>query len=313
MQKTTQTLRMLAAVAAGLAVSLSCAGQDIGFEVISEGVVEPTTPFSVTAYGSAGYSIGGAMWASAGARASLTLGEIEVYGDASGGTDGVRIKAGASMTLFGFGTSAEATIVPGGAPTFSLRALGAIDGIQLTVNGSFTVGAISLLAGGSMDLDGFGVSASLGFGGGTITAATVGANTEMGAMSLSATGGWTTGQFTLGGGLGMTLGAFNVTANAGYNSAFGINAVASAGISARSFVATAVGMFDNTGIGVETTAEMGLGATTLSAVGRFAGGNLSVEFGGRLPLGSIQLSLSVAFDNNTGLSWLEASFEMPLI
>jgi hypothetical protein len=103
-----------------------------------------------------------------------------------------------------------------------------------------------------------------------------------------------------------------VTANAGYSTGLGINAVASAGLGWEAFQATAVAMMDNTGIGFEVDGELMLGNLIVSVLGRFGGGDLSVEIGGQLPLGPMNASISVAFDNTTGLSWAEFGFEWPL-
>ena len=51
---------------------------------------------------------------------------------------------------------------------------------------------------------------------------------------------------------------------------------------------------------------------TATLMARLAGSSISLEVGGRLPLGSAVASVSVAFDTQGGLSWAEVGFEMPL-
>lgn len=314
MQKHRQ-LRLVAGLTlAILATSLSIGAQDQGFEIISEGVVEPTVgaAFNATIFGTAGYSFVGTLWASAGARISFTVDAFELTASASAGTEGIQLRAGASTEMFGFGTAGEVTYTLGNTPAITLRGWGEVAGIGLTANATLAGTAISVLVGGNMDLEGFGVSANLGFAGGTLTTASVGANTSVGALSLSANGGWAGGQFTVGGGAGIILGPVQVTGNAGYSTGLGINAVASAGLGWEAFQVTAVAMLDNTGIGFETNGQLVLGNLVVSVLGRFGGSDLSVEIGGQLPLGTLMTSISVAFDNTTGLSWAEFGFEMPL-
>jgi len=202
-----------------------------GFDVISEGVVEPTTvsALNITLFGNAGYSFTGAFWASAGARARFTLDAFEIHASASAGTDGTQLQAGATTELFGFGAASDVTYTLGNTPVISLRGWGDIAGIGLTANATLAGTAVSLLVGGNMNLETYGLSANLGFTNGTFTTASVGANTSLGALSLSANGGWAAGQFTASGGAGLILGPAQITANAGYNYGIGINAVVSAG------------------------------------------------------------------------------------
>ena len=297
-----------------LAVSLCVGAGDQGFDVISEGVVKPSAgpSFDIVLFGTTGYSIVGAFWASAGARISFTMDAFEIQGSASAGTDGTQLQAGVTTELFGFGTAADVAYTLGGTPIITARGWGTVAGIGLTANATLAGTAVSLLVGGNMDFDSYGVSASLGFGNGTFNTASVGANTSLGALSLSANGGWAAGQFTVGGGAGLVLGPVQITANAGYNGGLGINAVLSAGLGWPAFQMTAVAMLDNTGVGIESTAQLVLGDLILSAVGQFGGGDLGVEIGASIPMGSLTTAISVALDNATGFAWAEASFEWPL-
>ncbi|MFC2108681.1 hypothetical protein ACFLS5_04380 [Candidatus Bipolaricaulota bacterium] len=314
MRKTRHVRQIVGLALAMLAVSLPGGAQDQGFEIISEGVVEPTAAaaFNTTIFGTAGYSFVGTFWASAGARISFTVDAFELDASASAGTDGIQLRVGASTELFGFGTAGEVTYTVGNTPAITLRGWGEVAGIGLTANATLAGTAISVLVGGNMDLEGFGISANLGFAGGTLTTASVGANTSVGALSLSANGGWAGGQLTVGGGAGIILGPVQVTGNAGYSTGLGINAVASAGVGWDAFQATAVAMLDNTGIGFEADGQLVLGNLIVSVLGRLGGSDLSVEIGGQLPLGPMSASISVAFDNTTGLSWAEFGFEWPL-
>ena len=172
--------------------------------------------------------------------------------------------------------------------------------------------ATSMSFGLSTDFGGYGVSGNLGISGGTLTTASVGANTEVGALSLSISGGWAGGRVNAGGGLGLQLGAVNLAANAGYDTSLGVNATASAGVGFEALQMTAVALYDNTGIGMETSGELALGQATFSFMGRFSLGSASFELGGSIPVGTIQTSFSVTIDSQTGFSWAEVGFELPL-
>ena len=314
MRKTRNVLQIVGLALAILAVSLLVGAQDQGFDVISEGVVEPTTisALDITLFGNAGYSFTGTFWASAGARVGFTLDAFEIHASASAGTDGTQIQGGVTTELFGFGAAGDVTYTLGNTPVISLRGWGDVAGIGFTANATLAGTAVSFLVGGNMNLENYGLSANLGFANGTFTTASVGANTSLGALSLSANGGWAAGQFTASGGAGLVLGPAQITANAGYNSGIGINAVVSAGLGWTAFQMTAVAMLDNTGIGFESTAQLSLGNLLVSAVGRFGGGDLSLEVGAEIPMGALATSISIAFDSTSGLSWAEIGFEYPL-
>lgn len=315
MQETKRTYRLAGLLLTLLLVaSIPLAAQDQGFDIISEGVVEPTAParLDVVLFGNAGYSFLGAFWASAGVRANFTLDALALHASASAGTDGTQVQGGVTTELFGFGTSADVAYTLGNTPVISLRGWGDIANIGLTANATFAGTAISFLVGGNMNFETYGLSANLGFANGTFTNASVGANTTVGALSLSANGGWAAGQLTASGGAGLVLGPVQITANAGYNSGIGLNAVVSAGLGWPAFQMTAVAMLDNTGIGLESTAQLSLGNFLLSAVGRFGGNDISVEIGSNIPLGKLAMSISIAFDATSGLSWAEIGFEYPL-
>jgi hypothetical protein len=298
-----------------LAASLSCVAQDVGFEVISEGVVDEEPggggAFGAALYGKAGYSAAGTFWTSAGIRAELTLAALEIYGDAAAGAAGLSVTAGVTTTMFGFGTAAE-VVYAGGAPTINLRGWGEIAEIGLSANASLAGGAASGLISATKAMSGFGLSASLGVGGGTLTTASLGASTEAGGLSLSVSGGWAAGQFAIGGGAGLRFGPVNLTANAGYNGGLGLNAVLGGELSTDAFQATTVAMLDNTGVGFEASGELALGSATVSALARLGGGDLGLEVGGSIPVGGLVVSLSVAFDTQAGFSWAEVGLELPL-
>lgn len=116
----------------------------------------------------------------------------------------------------------------------------------------------------------------------------------------------------VGGGAGLVLGPVQITANAGHSGGLGINAVVSAGASWPVFQTTAVAMLDNAGVGLESTAQLEAGDLVFSAVAQFGVGNLSLVIEADIPMGELATSISVAFDNATGLSWAEARFDWPL-
>jgi len=314
MQHTSNTSQIVVLALLMMAVCLAVGAQDQGFDVISEGVIDPSAglSFDASVFGNAGYSIIGTLWASAGAQIGITLDAFEMHARASAGTDGTQVQGGISTELFGFGVGGDVTYSLGSAPVIMARGWGEIAGIGVSANASLAGTAISLLLGANMDLEMYGISASLGFANGAFTTASLGANTSLGALSLSANGGWAGAQFTLGGGASLVLGLLQVTANAGYSEGLGINAVLSVGLELQALQMTAVAMLDNTGMGMEATGQLALGDMVLSAISRFGGGDFSAEVGLALPFGALSTSVSVAFDNATGFAWAEASFDLPL-
>jgi len=296
-----------------LIVGPSILGQDVGFTVISEGLVEAekASPFDLTLYGSAGIGGAGSFWANGGARAKLTLGGFDVHADASAGTDGIRVVAGSQVEVQGFRIAGDITWSPTATSVIDIRAWGSFDQIQITANARLAGAASSVSLGASTDLNAYGVSGNLSFAGGTLATASVGANTMLGDLSASLSGGWSDGRFAASGGVGLELGDLNLAAKAGYDTGLGINANASATIALEALQVTGVAMFDNTGIGGEVSGEIGFGALTATFMGRFSLGGLSLEVGGRLALGSALVSGSVAFDTQGGFSWAEVGFELP--
>ncbi len=300
--------------------SLLAMSEDQGFDVIYEGPVQsdgtmgssPSLQINLTLYGNAGFAAAGAFWATAGGKAELDLGGFSVHADLSAGTSGFQALLGAATRLLGFRVAGDITLTPGSTPVIDLRGWGSFGAIRLTGNARLAGTATSLSLGASTDFGGYGVSGNLGISGGALTTASVGANTDLGGLSLSASGGWAGGRLNVGGGLGLQLGPVNLAANAGYDSTLGLNAMASGAVGFDTFEMTAVGLYDNTGVGLETTGELLLGQTTLSFMGRFSGGSMSIEVGGGIPFGSVQTSFSVAIDNQTGFAWAEVGFELPL-
>ncbi len=300
--------------------SLLAMAEDQGFDVIYEGPVQPEgstapapmTQLDVSLYGNAGFSVAGSFWATAGGKAELDLGALSISADLSAGTAGFQALLGAETNLAGFHIAGDVTLTPAGTPVVDLRAWGSFGAVRLTGNARLAGAATSMSFGLSTDFGGYGVSGNVGISGGTLTTASAGANTEIGDLSLSISGGWAGGRLNAGGGLALQLGSVNLAANAGYDSALGMNATASAGVGFGALQMTAVGLYDNTGVGLETSGEVQLGGSTLSFMGRFSIGTMSFELGGAIPLGAIQTSFSVAFDNQTGFSWAEVGFELPL-
>ncbi|TFH08894.1 MAG: hypothetical protein E4H08_06900, partial [Candidatus Atribacteria bacterium] len=172
-----------------LAVSLLVGAADQGFDIISEGIVEPSAgaSFDVVLFGTAGYSLIGTFWASAGARISFTMDAFEIRASASAGTDGTQLQGGLSTELFGFGVAGDVAYTLGNTPVLTVRGWGEVSGIGLTANASLAGTAGSLLLGANMDFESYGISASLGFANNTFSNASIGANTSLGARSLKMT------------------------------------------------------------------------------------------------------------------------------
>ena len=315
----TRTKRLRSAASILLAVcalAWGALGQDEGFEIIYEGYADEEESslarFNITLYGDAGFSGAGAFWATAGGRATFSIEGFEIRANASAGTDGITIQGGVTTEILGFGAAADATWSPGSTTVIDLRGWGAIDTFQLTANVRLAGQATSLSLGASTDFEGLGLSANLGMSGAGISQASVGANMQLGAATVSGSAGLNAGRFSASAGIGLVVGPANVTASAGFDAEIGMNAMAGGGVTWEGFQATAIALFDNTGLGGEVRSEIGLGAMTATLMARLAGSNISLEVGGRLPLGSALASVSVAFDTQGGLSWAEISFEMPL-
>jgi len=299
------------------ALSLAGAAQDEGFEIIYEGYADeettgPLARLDVTLYGTAGLSAGSAFWASAGGRATFVLGDFEIRADASIGTDGITVQAGTTTEIAGFGVAGDATWSPGGAPVIDLRGWGALADIQVTANVRVAGRNSTLNLGLGTDLDGLGLSANLGLTAAGINQASAGANLQLGDATVSGSAGLAAGRFSTAAGIGLVVGPINVTASAGYDGAYGLNAMAGGGLESEAFRATAIALYDNTGVGAELSSELDLGSATALLMARFGGTSLSVEVGGRLPMGKSVASASVAVDTRNGFSWAEVGFEMPL-
>jgi len=291
-------------------------GQDEGFEIIYEGYADEDDSslarFNITLYGDAGFSGAGDFWATAGGRAAFSIEGFEIRADAGAGTDGILIQGGVTTEVLGFGAAADATWSPGSATVIDLRGWGAIGTFQLTANVRLAGQATSLSLGASTDFEGFGLSANLGMSGAGVNQASVGANMQLGAATVSGSAGLNAGRFNVGAGVGLVVGPANVTASAGFDAEIGMNAMAGGGVGWKGFQATAIALFDNTGFGGEVRSEIGLGAMTATLMARLASSSISLEVGGRLPLGSGLVSASVAFDTQGGLSWAEVGLELPL-
>lgn len=291
--------------------------QDEGFDIIYEGVVdqEPDNAESVldlTLYGVAGFSPGGAFWATGGARAAFEFGGMLLNLDASYGTSGFQIVAGGQAEISGFGVGGDVSWSPGGPAVIDLRGWGTLDVFRLSANVLLGGANTAVTLSGSTDFEGFGLSANLGLSGGGITQALLGANMTLGGLSLSGSAGLSGGQVNVGGGAGVEVGPLSLIANAGYDGGVGVNATVGGTLGWSGFEISVIGLLDNTGVGAEVSSELALGFATLMLTGRLSGGGLSAEVGGKLPLGAAIASLSVAFDNQSGFSWAEAGFELPL-
>jgi len=300
-----------------LAASLSLAAEDEGFDVSYEGVVDSQaeaagTDLNLALYGKAGTSGTGVFWASAGIRAGFSVEGFAVHADAGYGTNGLEVQAGAETEILGFGVAGDTTWTPGSQPTIDLRGWGTLDLLSITANVRLSGGAPAITLSASTDLEGFGLSANFGFAGGNLSQASVGANTKLGGLSVSANAGLNAGAFNVGGGAGLKLGPLNLIANAGYDGTVGINAAAGGTIGWEAFEVNAIGLYDNTGVGLELSSELSLGAMTVSFMGRFSAGGLNAEVGASLPLGALAATVSVAFDSQNGFSWAEVGIEMPL-
>ncbi|MEW5826986.1 MAG: hypothetical protein AB1778_09175 [Candidatus Bipolaricaulota bacterium] len=297
------------------ALPLTVAAQDEGFEIIYEGYAEDDSAaaasLDVTLYGTAGFA-GSSFWASAGARAAFSVGAIEARVDAAAGTDGTTVQGGASTEVAGFGIAGDATWSPGAATVIDLRGWGSLADFQVTANLRLAGGDSAVHLGVSTEFDDIGLSANLGLTSAGISQASVGANLPIGSAIASASAGLAAGRFSAGAGLGIELGPVSVTASVGYDAAVGFNAMAGGTMNSDSFRASAIALYDNTGLGGEISGELDLGLATALLMARFSGGGLSLEVGGRLRLGNGFGAGSVAFDTQGGLSWIEVGFEMPL-
>lgn len=292
-------------------------GQDQGFDVIYEGIVDapsgpPEAMIDLRLYGVGGFMAGGTFWGSAGVRAAVRVDGFALHADGSYGTDGVKVQAGAQTEIEGFGLAGDIGWTPGQTPIIDLRGWGALDVFRLTANVRLAGVNTSLVFGGTTDFGGFGVSANVGLAGGNLTQATVGANTELGAFILSGSAGLTSGQVSAGGGVGLQIGPVNLTGHVGYHGGIGLNAMVGGNLLLETVQFTAVGLYDNTGVGLEATGELALGTMTARFTGRFTSGGLSFEVGGDIPLGSLRASLSVALDDANGFNWAELRVELPL-
>ena len=302
---------------ASLSPSIGAWAQDEGFDIIYEGVVDqggeqPTSSLDLSLYGVAGFSPGGAFWATAGGRAAFEVDGLAIDVDASYGTNGLGIVAGGRTEIGGFGVASDVTWSPSSPPVIDLQAWGTLASFRATIGVQLAGPNTAITLGASTGFEGFGVSANLGLAGGTLAQATIGANMDLGELTMSGSAGLSGGQFTLGGGAGLQLGPASLIANAGYSGAVGLNATAGGTVGWDAFELSAIGMFDGTGVGAEVSCSLGLGAMRASFMGRFTSGGLTVEIGGTIPLGATITSVSVAFDDQSGLSWVEARFEMPL-
>jgi len=305
------------AVTAFIALSLLVGAQDQGFDTIYEGPVQPDVEsppvkIDVTLYGNAGMNSTGTLWATAGGKARMDLDAFAVYADGSGGTDGLRMLIGAEAHMLGFRLAGDITLAPGKRTVIDLRGWGSLQTIRITANARLAGTAPSISLGASTDFGGYGVSGNIGLAGGTISTAGLGLNTEMGALYLSISGGWTGGRVNASGGIALRLGSVDLSANTGYDSGLGINATATANLGLDPLQVTIVTLYDNTGIGLETSGKLQLGTSELSFMGRFTLGSISAELGGKMSLGAIITSLSVALDNKSGFSWAELGLELPL-
>jgi hypothetical protein len=314
----TQTIGWALLVILVLSLSGGVLAQDQGFDITYEGVVdsEPeaveSTFVELSLYGVGGFSAGGAFWASGGARANFSLEGFTVYGDGSYGTSGLEIRAGAQTEFLGFGVAGDATWTLGNPAVIDLRTWGKLDIFRLTINVRLAGANSAITLSGNTDFERFGLSANLGVASGNLTQASIGANTQMGGLSISGSGGLSAGGLNVGGGAGFQLGPVSVIANAGYDGAVGLNATGGATVGWEPIELSVIGLYDNTGVGLQVSSELKLGSTTLTFMGRFSGGGLTGDVGGNLPLGAAIASFSVAFDSQNGFAWAEVGFEMPL-
>jgi len=300
-----------------LSPSIGAWAQDEGFDIIYEGVVDQggeqaASSLDLSLYGVGGFSPGGAFWATAGGRAAFEADGLAINVDASYGTNGLEIVAGARTEISGFGVAGDVTWSSSSRPVIDLRAWGTLAAFRLTIGVRLAGTNTAITLGGSTDFEGSGLSANVGLAGGTLAQAAVGANLDLGGLTVSGSAGLAGGELSLGGGAGLQLGPVSLIANAGYSGAVGLNATAGGTVGWDAVELSAIGMFDDTGVGAEVSCSLGLGAMRVSFMGRFTSGGLTAEIGGTIPLGAIVTSVSVAFDDQSGLSWVEARFEMPL-
>ncbi|MBU1050629.1 hypothetical protein KKG90_11475, partial [Candidatus Bipolaricaulota bacterium] len=275
-----------------LSLSLGGLAQDQGFDVVYEGVVDSETKaapsnLNLTLYGIAGTSANGAFWASAGTRMALTLGDASLTADVGYGMNGLEIQGGIQTKLLGFGVAGDVSWRPSTTPVIDLRGWGGLDAFQFTANARLAGANSAITLSGSTEFEGFGLSANLAMAGGTLSQASLGANMGLGGLSLSGSAGMTGGQVNVGGGCGLQLGPANLIASAGYDGGLGLNATAGATLGWEGFDASAIGQFDNTGVGLEASAELRFGQTRLTFMGRFSTNTTTFEVGGTLPLGPI--------------------------
>jgi len=297
------------------ALTWGAASQDTGFEVIYEGYADEeeaaAIDLDIALYANAGFSGAGAVWATAGGRAAFSVDGFGIHVDASGGTNGMQVQGGVTTEIAGFGLAGDVIWSPGATTVINLRGWGTLGTFQVSGNARIAGNNTSFSVGAGTDFEGFGLSANLGFGGAGVSEASVGANLSLGDATVSASAGLVSGRFNAGGGIGLTVGPANVTASVGFDAEIGLNAMAGGSVAWEEFQATAIALFDNTGFGGEVSSEIGLGNLTATFMGRLAGSSISLEVGGRLPLGSAIVSVSVALDTQGGLSWAEVGFELP--
>jgi hypothetical protein len=312
-----QKLRCGLLVFIALFISSGAWAQDTGFDILYEGVVdsEPDkaeSKLDLLLYGVAGFNPGGTFWATGGARAAFALDGLALNVDASYGTSGFQIIAGGETEIGGFGVGGDVSWAPGGPAIIDLRGWGTVDVFRLSANVLLGGTNTAVTLSGSTDFEGFGLSANLGLSAGGLTQAAVGANMALGGLSISGSAGISGGQVNVGGGASLQVGPLSLIANAGYDGAIGMNAIVGGTLGWSAFEASVIGLLDNTGVGAEVSSELTLGPTTMMFTGRFSVGGLSVEVGVRIPLGGAVTSVSVAFDDQSGFSWAEAGFELPL-
>jgi hypothetical protein len=308
------------ALAASLSVAIATVAQDQGFEIIYEGVVESgdegaqaadSARLQLSLYGLAGYSAGGTLWASAGLRAQFAIRGFAVDADVGYGTQGLSAQAGASGELAGFGVAGDVSWTSDSTPSIDLTTWGEIELFRVTANAHLAGANSSFTLSGSTDLSGYGLSATVEVSGGKLAQASLGANLGLGDLSLSGSAGIAGGQINVGGGVGLKLGPVDLVANAGYDGAVGVNATVGANASWQGFEMSAVGLFDDTGLGLELLARLAVKGGEVGFTGRLSGGSLNAEVSGSLSLGSMTADLSIAFDTQNGFAWAEVGLEVP--
>ncbi len=303
-----------------LGVALAAGGQDQGFEILYEGVVESEDdvgdtqpgPIEMALYGLAGYSASGTLWASGGLRAGLTIEGFALDADVGYGTQGLDVQAGASGEISGFGVSGDVSWVLGGPPLINLAAWGQVETFRVTGNVSLAGPNTSVTLSGSTRLEGLGLSGTVGLAGGKLSQASLGASMELGDLAISGSAGLANGQLSVGCGLGLGLGPVDLIANAGYDGAVGINATVGANLNAKGLEFSAVGLFDDTGLGIELLVRLAIEGGQVGLTGRMSGGSINGEVSGSLALGATTVTFSVALDTTRGFAWAEAGIELPL-